>query len=197
MDVRDLNPLAMVLTVMIVIDALITPIILLWAGLAPDNYSLTVMPVAGAVDGWTMGFRILMMIVFAVWIYRAGTNLLAAGYDDLEFTPASRIWWFAVPIACLFKPFQGMRELWNASHNDTDYSATNEIVAFWWASWIVMSFFTPVMRLFAGPAGPGVTSMWVAVAVDGAAAVMAILLVQRITAAQSRLSNDELDEVFA
>ena len=82
---------------------------------------------------------IASVVIVALWIHRAHANLRDAGMDDLEFTPAWAVGWYFIPIANLFKPFQAMRELWNASHGDEhqfDDTTPAELKA-WWAAWIV------------------------------------------------------------
>lgn len=60
---------------------------------------------------------LLISTVFVgMWIHRAHKNLYAIALPDLEYTPGMSVGWFFIPIANLFKPFQAMRELWNASH---------------------------------------------------------------------------------
>lgn len=121
MQINTLRTLTAVVSIMVVIDALWTPVVLGIVYVFPTVFNDYILPIADGVDASAMIFRILTVIAFATWIYIAGKNLIAAGYEDLEFSPASRIWWFAVPIATWFKPYQGMRELWNASHGSDAY----------------------------------------------------------------------------
>lgn len=82
---------------------------------------------------------IISAIIVGMWIYRAHANLFAAGIEGLEFSPGWSVGWFFVPIANLFKPFQAMRELWNASYGlsdrfDADSPANMKL---WWAAYLV------------------------------------------------------------
>jgi hypothetical protein len=54
-------------------------------------------------------------IVFLVWIHRANRNARALGAEGMQFTPGWSVGWFFVPIMSLWKPFQVMREIWQAS----------------------------------------------------------------------------------
>ncbi|WP_404333413.1 DUF4328 domain-containing protein [Sphingomonas sp. MMS12-HWE2-04] len=196
MGVRDLRSLMRVVIVMVVLDALSTPAILVCAQLFPEHFTTTIAPDASALDGAAVLLKLATYIIFAIWIYRAGKNLLAAGFSDLSFTPGTRIGWFAVPIANLFKPYQGMRELWNASHGETDYSIGNNLLGAWWALWLINNFLAYFVGLAAGEdAGTG--ALWFQSAVDAASAVTAILVVRGITEAQTKLGTTELAEVFA
>lgn len=196
MDLRDLRPLTHFVTAMVVIDALMTPLLLVSAALFPEGYTENVIPVAQQIDGAVLIFTLLTFVVFSRWIYVAGRNLVEAGYQDLEFTPGSRIWWFAVPIANFVKPYQGMRELWNASHGESAYTLGSGLVGLWWAIWLGRSLFGTVLSMAAGP-DSGTGPLWLQSAADAALAVVAITMIRRIAEAQTKLGTEELAEVFA
>lgn len=193
--IRDLRPLAVLVAAMVMIDALWLPGILGWANVSPISYNEMVLPLAHSVDLSEMIFTILTMIVFATWILLAGQNLMAAGCHDLEFTPASRVWWFAVPIANLFKPFQGMRELWNASHEQWPHDANQTLVSVWWAMWLLKNYGGGGLRAAGKHHMPGL--LWADGAIDIAAAGLALWMVFAITSAQNRLKEQPLSEIFA
>ena len=201
MGIRDLRVLALVVSVMVVINMLLTPFVLFAPLFFPELYPIvdSDMPTGPALvfTFAALGITLLTWIVFGRWIYLAGQNLVDAGYRDLAFTPAARIWWFAVPIANFYKPFQGMRELWNASHGHDDYSGqTAPLVAMWWALWLLSGFLGLGLELFAGSAA-GLTSDWINVVLEVALAIVAIAMVRRVTEAQTQLSDTRLAEVFA
>jgi hypothetical protein len=196
MHVRSLGTLTTIVSAMVVLDALITPAILSWGALLPESYTATILPIADQVDLATICLRIATLIVFGRWIYVAGDNLKRAGYDDLEFTPASRIWWFAVPFACLVKPFQGMRELWNASHGNSNYQEGNGLVSTWWALWLLGTLVTLVTNRMASTES-GTMPYWIDAAAGLPLAAVAILMIHRIAEAQTGLAQPALAEVFA
>lgn len=198
MGIRNLGPLTAIVVAMVVIDAAISPVIQVWAWAHLESLQTYVGPIATEIDYATIAFHFFTMIVFSIWIYQAGTNLIAAGFDDLEFTPGSRIWWFAVPIASLFKPFQGMRELWNASHGTENYHDNHGIVPLWWALWLASTFANTILSRTGGVEGPSVQISWGLALLDGALAVVAIMLLRGIANAQAaNLSSEGLGEVFA
>ena len=196
--VKNLRILTAVVAMMVVIDALITPVVLAWASVDPEGLIAIAGPNGSAIDTVSIGFKVLTMIVFARWIYIAGENLVDAEFD-LEFTPGSRIWWFAVPIACLFKPFQGMREMWNASHGAAHYDENNGLVTTWWCLWLVSNLGNYFINLLTrAEPGSGLGLLWLMTVVDIALAVVAILMIRGIAQAQGRtLSGGQLEEVFA
>lgn len=194
--VKNLRILTAIVAVMVVIDALVSPVVLIWASVDRDG----LIALAGA-DGSgitivSLGFKLLTVIVFGRWIYVAGKNLQDAELD-LEFTPGSRIWWFAVPIANLFKPFQGMREMWNASRGAARYDENDGLVTTWWCLWLVSNFGNYFVNLMAG-ANAGLGPLWLMAVADIALAAVAILMIRGIAQAQGRtLTGEHLEEVFA
>ena len=69
----------------------------------------------------------------------------AAGEHDvgraqvLGFTPASMVWWFAVPIMNLFRPYQAVRAVWFSSASDQasiESTLRHDVVIAWWLGWI-------------------------------------------------------------
>jgi hypothetical protein len=193
--IKNLRILTAVVTLMVVIDALMVPGVLLWVTIDRDGY----LRVTGGTDGITAiaySVVILTMILFSVWIYVAGKNLQDANLD-LEFTPGSRIWWFAVPIACLFKPFQGMRELWNASHGIANYEENNALVTTWWAVFLGCGFASYILNAVASEGG-GSGPLWIESALLVTRGALAIAMIRGIAIAQGQtLSGGHLEEVFA
>lgn len=188
---NNLRIAALATTVAVVVNALWVPAVLLSAKLAPQWYLRTILPIASGVDIAQGAVVIVTMIIFAVWIYMAGRNIAAAGFEDLDFTPASRIWWFVVPIAALFKPYQGMRELWNASHGSTAYSEGHWLLGTWWALWIIDTGVSYAARNLEA------TGLAISAGIGLALAWAALLLVWTITRAQERFGEETLAEVFA
>ena len=79
------------------------------------------------------------VVVWCVWQHRAQHNAAGLTTVSLRFTPGWAVGWWFIPIANLFKPFQGVRELWKASHggNEWERLATWAVIGWWWAAWLV------------------------------------------------------------
>jgi hypothetical protein len=94
---------------------------------------------------------IASVVIIARWIYRAHANVRASGGQNLDVTPGWAVGWFFVPIANLFKPFQAMRELWNASHLEHDYFVQESpaLLKLWWGFWIVGNLISNLSLRFA------------------------------------------------
>lgn len=107
-----------------------------------DTDAVNLAPLAWAGSLVYLLFAVVMIatiVLVAMWIYRAHANLRAAGIEDLQFTPGWAVGWYFIPFANLFKPFQAMRELWNASLAQTDSfgQEADSRLKTWWGTWIV------------------------------------------------------------
>jgi hypothetical protein len=74
------------------------------------------------------------------WIYRTSLNAHAL-VPALTITPAWAVGWYFVPLALLIKPFQAMKETWQASANPAAWRSidTPGVLRWWWALWLVSS----------------------------------------------------------
>ncbi len=198
MATRNLRPLMLAAIPLMTLDALSQPMLLLAYQLSPEFYArhaLSLSPGYPVVDLTMISLSLLSTIAFCWWVIRAGGNLRALGHEDLEFTPASRIWWFFVPFACFYKPYQGMRELWNASHGNSDYADTSPFVALWWAIWLACGIFGVILLAFARDTESTVAT-WLSNAMAIALAASAIRLLWSVTTAQEQQRRAVLAEVF-
>src|SRR5690606_28980720 len=71
--------------------------------------------------------------------YRAGHNARAIGAEGMKISPGWAVGWYFIPIATLWKPYQAMKEIWQASHSPTDWEKRDSgpFLAIWWVLWIV------------------------------------------------------------
>lgn len=78
------------------------------------------------------------LICVARWIYR--TNANAHSFSDaVSITPGWAIGWFFVPFANLVKPYEGVKETWQASHQVAGRYEEVEtpLLPWWWGLWLV------------------------------------------------------------
>jgi hypothetical protein len=81
---------------------------------------------------------------FLFWIHRAHRNLTSLGSSDLEFTPKGAVGWYFFPFLNLFKPYQVMREIYNASAPTANenwnrlHQRAPAIVKCWWFFFLLM-----------------------------------------------------------
>jgi len=88
---------------------------------------------------------IASIVVVAFWIYRVSANAHALS-DEMTISPGWAVGWYFVPIANLFKPFQGMKEAWMASHFRGNWHGepTPALLGWWWGLWIVTNILANV-----------------------------------------------------
>lgn len=94
---------------------------------------------------WTGLARIPIFLAFLIttvivlkWMYRANRNAHAFG-RGLVSTPPGAVYWYFVPIANLWKPFQAMNETWRVSHDPEGWKRTfvPDLMRWWWGFWLI------------------------------------------------------------
>jgi Domain of unknown function (DUF4328)/zinc-ribbon domain len=80
------------------------------------------------------GIAVATIILFAMWIYRANFNARQLGAQGMKFSPGWSIGYYFIPILCLWKPYQAMREIWKASKNPDSWTTVKPgtILPWWW-----------------------------------------------------------------
>lgn len=63
------------------------------------------------IDGFSFLILLLFGIVYLVWLYKAHVNLSILGAKNLRYSHASVVWWWFIPIACLWKPYSAFKEV--------------------------------------------------------------------------------------
>ena len=142
---------------------------------------------------------LLQALVFIVcgffclkWIYRVSLNAHSIA-PGMTITPAWGVGWFFVPFACLWKPFQGVRETWQVSASGGpgwQTQPTPALLGWWWGLWIVANILGNVafrLEMNATSIGETMISTGLSLAQESANVpldVLFILLVRRLTALQ-------------
>lgn len=87
--------------------------------------------------------RLLTVVFFLIWLFKAFKNLSALESNSLEFTPGWAVGWWFIPFANLVKPYQIVSELWRESDTDFDPNTflSNQIgspaiIGWWWGLFI-------------------------------------------------------------
>lgn len=98
--------------------------------------------VYGLVGLLTVPLSLLTAILFLVWVNRANKNARALGAQGMQFTPGWCVGWFFIPIMNLFKPFQAIREIFQASDPATGptnwhLQGSSGVVGLWWGLWLI------------------------------------------------------------
>ncbi len=82
---------------------------------------------------------VVTIVIFGVWIVRANKNVRALGAEGLRTTPGWALGFFFVPILSLWKPYQAMKDLWQASCNPPKWRGVlaGTVLPAWWMFWLV------------------------------------------------------------
>jgi len=95
-----------------------------------DEVYLFADDVSGFIGLASIVISVVAAVVFLMWVYRAAKNIRLFTGATAVSKPGWAVAWYFVPIACLFKPYQDMREIWKASHGGDP--AGRSIVVVWW-----------------------------------------------------------------
>lgn len=87
---------------------------------------------------------ISFLVVFLGWVRRAYGNLHRTGIDYLSHSEKMAVWYFFIPIANLYKPYQTIKEIIVETRHkvrEFDFSISASprlsILNVWWGVWIV------------------------------------------------------------
>lgn len=84
----------------------------------------------------------LLSIIFSCrWIYFSGKNVRALGATGLAISPGWAVGWYFIPIANLWKPYQAMKEIWQASRDPLDWKhqQPSSRLSTWWTMWLILT----------------------------------------------------------
>jgi hypothetical protein len=83
-------------------------------------------------------------ILFLRWTYVAKTNALALGTPSFEFSPGWSVGYYFVPFMNLWRPYQALRETFQASHpefqHNLDWIEPPKLLPVWWTLWLLNNF---------------------------------------------------------
>ena len=135
---------------------------------------------------------ILSAILFLRWTYLSRRNVDCLGNDGLRFSPRGAVGWYFVPVLSAWKPYQALKEIFQASHPDVhdDWSRAPRprLMPFWWALWIVTcSVSGSTFRLWNEATTPDaiLQVMRVELALRAGEVVLALALISLVSTLQS------------
>jgi hypothetical protein len=82
---------------------------------------------------------LITAILVMMWIYRANHNARQLGAADMKFTPGWAVGWYFVPVLALWKPYQAMKEIWQASADPDSWTTrpASPLLPWWWFLWLL------------------------------------------------------------
>lgn len=141
---------------------------------------------------YLLGF-ILSAVCFLTWMHRVNGNIPALAGVTPRFSPGWAVGCWFVPIANLVWPYQAVREIWVASAPASRASARSlALPGWWWAAWLTSNIIGSIsgrVSIGAKTAQVAAAAEWYGVlsdAISVAAALLAIVIVRRITADQEQ-----------
>lgn len=125
------------------------------------------------------------VILVAMWIHRVNANAHSFA-EGLSVTPGWNIGWFFVPFANLWKPFEGIKETWQASEDPDNWPHVPVPAAMrvWWGCWIVGNGLTNISTRLDGMESPLTILDLMAMAAMVASAGLLIHIIGSITRMQ-------------
>ncbi|MBN1589021.1 MAG: DUF4328 domain-containing protein [Pirellulales bacterium] len=139
------------------------------------------------------------VVAFLMWFHRVHRNLPSLGARMLQFTPAWAVGYWFIPIMNLFRPYQVMREIWQASDPallQSPFSTrvatrvSSAVVGWWWALFLVMGWLGNIgsrIQTIENSTEMFIVGAWILIAsnlITVPAALLAIHLVRRTTSNQ-------------
>lgn len=112
---------------------------------------------------WTVGAGALIylpaflgsIIAFSMFTYRAMKNLHIWESRKVDMTPGWAVGWYFIPVANLWKPYQGMDEIWDGTHDVTSGKLVPASkMGLWWMFWIVSNISSNISNAIARRDGP-------------------------------------------
>ncbi len=86
--------------------------------------------------------NILFIIFYLIWKHHVFKNVQSLQVEGLKYSPGWAVGWYFIPFLNLFKPYQVMKEIWQATFysketEDWKGKSVSGILIIWWITWIV------------------------------------------------------------
>ena len=135
---------------------------------------------------------LLCYILVGRWIYRTNANAHSFGTGGMSITPGWAIGWFFIPIANLFKPYEGLEDSWRVSHEvgGLPDEADSPLLRWWWGLWLARAFLGGLRALLTRASAPPLEGNYYVILLAALVAVplslVLIRLMNRLTHAQNQ-----------
>jgi hypothetical protein len=152
--------------------------------------------------------RLVCMVAFLVWFYRAHENLRTGGLQRIQRSSGWVVGSFFVPFAGLVVPLLGMIDVWKGSHAFASHEPLDEwrrrpespILFLWWLTFIGSTVLNAISNYGQSQDVSGLvtgtTLLLASRLVEFVSAVAGIVIVLRVTAMQSHAPHDRIAAVF-
>lgn len=151
-----------------------------------------------------LGGLVASVILVSMWTYRAMKNLHIVRAAAATMSPGWAVGWYFIPFANLWKPFEGMLQIWRESHRLAGKpEKVAAFVGWWWATWLVSNFLANIALRLSGFTEPLPTydiGLLVGALGSALSVVCSILLLRtttQITQVQSEMRTGGLADTFS
>ena len=99
------------------------------------------------------GIVVTTAVLVLVWIHRANYNARQLGATDMKISPGWAVGWYFVPVAWFWKPYQAMKEIWQASVNPKYWwrQSGSPLLTCWWSLCLLRSWGLPLVYAMVVP----------------------------------------------
>jgi Domain of unknown function (DUF4328) len=93
-------------------------------------------------DNVSIALFVIYLLTFFSWVHRANYNARELGANGMRFSPRWSVGWFFMPIANFWKPYQVLKEIWQASSDPAHWQKQygGRIVRWWWCLYLLQWF---------------------------------------------------------
>lgn len=151
-----------------------------------------------------LGGLIASIILMSMWTFRAMKNLHLAGAPEVSMSPGWAVGWHFIPFANLWKPFEGILQIWRGSMAQAGRPVKVAAhVGWWWATWLISNFLANLSLRLSGfmEEGPAYDEGLIVSVIGSLLSVVCTFLLMRtvrdITAAQQTGGRASVAEAFA
>lgn len=151
---------------------------------------------------------LLSGIFFLIWFRRAFENLHLLGIR-FQYSINSAVWSFFVPILCLYRPYQIMKEIWFGTQAQIkklvpqyNVNFSTKLISIWWVSFIItnyLGYFALKSMLRDDTIGQLIDSAKAYIIsdiFDIPAAILAILVIKIVSNVETQLYEAHINENF-
>jgi Domain of unknown function (DUF4328) len=176
------------------------------AALAPNQVGFSVEPTTADSIAQPVAIVQLLSTVVAItlvarWIMRVNANAQTVS-DSMTISPGWNVGYFFVPIVNLWKPFEGIRQSWQASvapHHPASV-AVPIVMRWWWGLWLATNILGNIsFRLgLRGGADGLIASSWIDLVtflIDVPLVWFLVQVIQQLTAIQR--DSKDIGEIFS
>lgn len=108
----------------------------------------------GRIDGLNLAALLLYIttffgtaIAYGFFYVRSMMNAKHLEPDNATVATHGMYWWFAIPVACLWKPLEGVMQVWRVLRGQADQPDSVPFVfAIWWGCFIISGIISSVLE---------------------------------------------------